>query len=177
MPVWAGLSLLRDSFSRLFVFLFSVRAVGFLFVWIWDPRKLLRSPNLPLTMTMPSLWPWHHSRLWIINRGLDIKAFGLFVGKQGVFLLSRQPGLMACHKLIKRGSVAISSDLLCWPSPKSFALTFGLFSLCWTAPAKSSGQVSESANGFMHSSRGVCYWPRRTGMGLLTSHTNNSHLQ
>ena len=86
------------------------------------------SPDLPLTMTMQSLWPWHHSRLWIINRGLDTDAGGLFVGKQGVISLSRQPDLMTCHKYIKNGKC---SDIL-WPAfltiSLNFAFTFGLYS-------------------------------------------------
>lgn len=89
---------------------------GFLFLFVWvpgfpTPVESSGSADVPLTMTMLSLWPWHHSRLWIINRGPDSSAGGLFVGKQGVISLSRQAGLMACHKYIKRGSVAISSDL------------------------------------------------------------------
>lgn len=87
----------------------------FLFVWIPGfpvPVESSRSADVPLTMTMLSLWPWHHSRLWIINRGPDGSAGGLFVGKQGAISLSRQAGLMAGHKYIKKGgSVAISSDL------------------------------------------------------------------
>lgn len=87
----------------------------FLFVWIPGfpiPVESSGSADVPLTMTMLSLWPWHHSRLWIINRGPDSSAGGLFVGKQGVISLSRQAGLMACHKYIKKGKC---SDIL-WPA-------------------------------------------------------------
>lgn len=75
---------------------------------------------------MLSLWPWHHSRLWIINRGPDPNADGLFVGKQGAISLSRQLGLMARHKYIKRGIAAISSDLNFGPSRSAIVGTFGL---------------------------------------------------
>lgn len=91
------------------------RVPFFLFVWIPGfpiPVESSGSADVPLTMTMLSLWPWHHSRLWIINRGPDSSAGGLFVGKQGVISLSRQAGLMACHKYIKKGKC---SDIL-WPA-------------------------------------------------------------
>lgn len=76
--------------------------------------------GLPLTMTMLSLWPWHHSRLWIINRGLDPNADGLFVGKQGVISLSRQSDLMARHKYIKRGNCG---DIL-WPEFRTISQSY-----------------------------------------------------
>lgn len=74
--------------------------------------KLLGLLILPLTMTMWSLWPWHHRRLWIINRGPDSGA-RRFVCRQTRCYFPRldSRGLMACHKFIKRGSAVISFGL------------------------------------------------------------------
>lgn len=151
------------------------------------PVESSGSSNLPLTMTMQSLWPWHHSGLWIINRGLDTTADGLFVGKQGVISQSRQTGLMTCHKYIKRGSVAISSDLRLWPSLKlCINILAALFFFLFSSPPRFFrshlkvlvlAHTSQTTNGFMHSSWGVCVIDHGGQVELLTPHTNISNPQ
>lgn len=151
------------------------------------PVESSGSSNLPLTMTMQSLWPWHHSGLWIINRGLDTTADGLFVGKQGVISQSRQTGLMTCHKYIKRGSVAISSDLRLWPSLRAVHWHFDsvVFFFSFTPPlflrshlkVLVLARTSQTTNGFMHSSWGVCVIDHGGQVELLTPHTNISNPQ
>lgn len=76
---------------------------------------------------MQSLWPWHHSSLWIVNRGLGTNARGLFASKQGVISLSRQLDLMTCHKYIKRGYPLTWAFLTI---RESIPLTFGFYSFC-----------------------------------------------
>lgn len=125
--------------------------------------------GLPLTMTMLSLWPWHHSRLWIINRGLDPNADGLFVGKQGVISLSRQSDLMARHKYIKGGIAVISSDPNFGPSRRAIVGTFGLSGP--RSPVKSccsAAQVCGIVRTSIHSSWGVRVWRVRYDFWRLT---------
>lgn len=127
--------------------------------------------DLPLTMTMLSLWPWHHSRLWIINRGLDPNGDGLFVGKQGVISLSRQSDLMAHHKYIKRGGIAvISSDPNFGPTRRAIVGTFGLSGPISPVKSYCSGSsLWESPHLHTLVMRCACL---KGQVWLLTSHTN-----
>lgn len=51
--------------------LVTLRSETFYVNWMIVRPSVLPSRDLalPLTMTMQSLWPWHHRVLWIINRG------------------------------------------------------------------------------------------------------------
>lgn len=73
----------------------------------------------------------------------------------------------------KKGEVYSDSDTLTCISENISKLDINIWTfLCFS---RKSCKTCTGPCSWRHqwSSRGVCYWPRRTGIGLLTSHTNN----